>query len=90
MKTVRDACQLQDNALSIKVSDQIEQLDALIAAEGEGEAFFARTHITAGMQRLIGEGTAPLAALITHHSQPCRGVHLPTGQHATSYSAQQR
>src|SRR5579863_7490737 len=26
MKTVRDACQLQENALSIKLGDQIEQL----------------------------------------------------------------
>jgi hypothetical protein len=34
MKTVRDACQLQNNALSIKLSDQIEQLDELITAEG--------------------------------------------------------
>jgi hypothetical protein len=30
MKTVRDACQLQSNALSITLSDQIEQLDELI------------------------------------------------------------
>jgi len=36
MKTVRDACQLQDNALSIKLGDQIEQLDELINAEGNG------------------------------------------------------
>jgi len=34
MKTVRDACQLQPNALSVKLSDQIEQLDELISAEG--------------------------------------------------------
>jgi hypothetical protein len=34
MKTVRDGCQLQPNALSIKLSDQIEQLDELIHAEG--------------------------------------------------------
>jgi|RhiMetdeSRZDD1v2_1073273.scaffolds.fasta_scaffold2239068_1 hypothetical protein len=40
MKTVRDACQLQVNALSIKLSDQIEQLDELINAEGDGAAFF--------------------------------------------------
>ena len=32
MKTVRDACQLQPNALAIKLSDQVEQLDELIAA----------------------------------------------------------
>jgi hypothetical protein len=40
MKTVRDTCQLQPNALSIKLSDQIEQLDGLISAEGEVTAFF--------------------------------------------------
>jgi hypothetical protein len=40
MKTVRDACPLQPNALSAKLSDQIEQLDELIAAEGNGTAFF--------------------------------------------------
>jgi hypothetical protein len=61
MKTVRDACQLQPNALSIKLSDQIEQLDELIQIEGEGEGFFAKTHITEGMQDLIAEGTARLA-----------------------------
>jgi hypothetical protein len=61
MKTVRDACQLQSNALSIKLSDQIEQLDELIQLEGEGEGFFAKTHITQGMQDLIAEGTARLA-----------------------------
>ena len=61
MKTVRDACELQPNALSIKLSDQIEQLDELIGDEGDGTAFFERTHITQGMQDLISEGTARLA-----------------------------
>lgn len=60
MKTVRDACQLQPNALSIKLSDQIEQLDELINAEGDGSAFFEKTHITQGMQDLITEGIARL------------------------------
>ncbi len=61
MKTVRDACQLLPHALSIKLSDQIEQLDALIHTEGDGTAFFERTHITRGMQDLISEGLARLA-----------------------------
>src|SRR5262245_36010807 len=61
MKTVRDACQLQPNALSIKLSDQIEQLDELITAEGDGAAFYEKTHITQGMQDLISEGIARLA-----------------------------
>jgi hypothetical protein len=61
MKTVRDACTLAPNALSIKLSDQVEQLDSLIADEGDGEAFFARTFITQGMRDLVGEGLARLA-----------------------------
>lgn len=61
MKTVRDVCALQPNALSIKLSDQVEQLDELIGNEGDGAAFFERTHITQGMQDLVGEGIARLA-----------------------------
>src|SRR5439155_13005848 len=65
MKTVRDACELQDNALSIKLSDQIEQLDDLIHSEGDGTAFFEKTHITQGMQDLLSEGIARLAGVST-------------------------
>ena len=61
MKTVRDSCELQPNALSIKLSDQIEQLDQLITAEGDGTDFFEKTKITQGMQDLISEGIARLA-----------------------------
>ena len=72
MKTVRDACHLQPNALSIKLSDQIEQLDELITAEGDGSAFFEKTHITQGMQDLISEG-------IAHSVEPShRGPLMPT------------
>ena len=56
MKTVGDACQLQPNALFIKLSDQIEQLDELIQVEGEGAAFFAKTNITQGMRYLHRRG----------------------------------
>jgi hypothetical protein len=65
MQTVRDACQLQSNALSIKLSDQIEQLDELITAEGDGAQFFDKTYITQGMQDLISEGMARLAGVST-------------------------
>jgi predicted AAA+ superfamily ATPase len=61
VKTVREACVLQDNALSVRVSDQIEQLDELIMTEGSGEAFFERTFLTNGMRDLIDEGIARLA-----------------------------
>ena len=61
MKTVVSACKLQSNALSIKLSDQVEKLDELIANEGDGNEFFERTHITQGMRDLISEGIARLA-----------------------------
>ena len=65
MQTVRDACQLQPHALSIKLSDQIEQLDELITVEGDGTQFFEKTFITQGMQDLISEGIARLAGVST-------------------------
>src|SRR4051812_24931147 len=85
MRTVRDACQLQSNALSIKLSDQVEQLDELIGAEGDGEAFFEKTWITQGMQDLITEGIARLAGsssqAIFHLKQAMGGgkTHLLVG-----------
>ncbi len=60
MKTVRDGCKLQPNSLSIKLSDQIEQLDELITTQGDGTEFFEKTFITQGMQDLITEGIARL------------------------------
>lgn len=35
MKTIRDACQFDPNALSIELSEQAEQLDELIGEEGQ-------------------------------------------------------
>ncbi|NJD03475.1 MAG: DUF499 domain-containing protein [Ruminiclostridium sp.] len=60
-QTVKDACMLQDNALEIYVSDQIELLEDLINSEGDGNTFFEKTHITNGMRTLITEGIARLA-----------------------------
>lgn len=68
MKTVRDACELQENALSIKRSDRIEQFDGLIHAEGDGSAFFEKTHNAQGMQDPISEGVARLAGGSTQAS----------------------
>ncbi|NJM00159.1 MAG: DUF499 domain-containing protein [Synechococcaceae cyanobacterium SM2_3_2] len=85
MKTVKDACELQPNALSIKVSDQVEQLDELIHAEEDGTAFFEKTFITQGMQDLITEGIARLAGYssqaIFHLKQAMGGgkTHLLVG-----------
>jgi len=85
MKNVRSACILQPNALSIKLSDQIEQLDELIHAEGDGTAYFQKTFITQGMQDLISEGVARLAGVssraIFHLKQAMGGgkTHLLVG-----------
>jgi len=72
MKTVRAACSLQSNALSTKLSDQIEQLDELIHVEGDGVAFFEKTFITQGMQDLFGEGMTRMSLTsigIRQHSE---------------------
>jgi hypothetical protein len=68
MKSVRDACILQANALEIKLSDQIEQLDELIGAERGGEDFFAKTYITQGMHTLVAEGLARLFRNCWNHT----------------------
>jgi len=60
MKTVRDACKLQPNALDINVGDQIEKLDQLID-ETDGRSFFDKTFITDGMRSLLTKGVARLA-----------------------------
>lgn len=65
MRTVRAACIPAENALHIRVSDQIEQLDELIRAEADGVAFFKRTYLTQGMRDLISEGLARLAGRST-------------------------
>jgi Protein of unknown function (DUF499) len=65
MRTVRDACELQDYALDVRVSDQIEQLDELISTEEDGQSFFERTHITDGMRTLVTEGISRLAGKST-------------------------
>lgn len=61
VKTVRSVCTLQDNSLEIRISDQIEYLEALISDESEGRAFFEKTFVTQGMRTLIEEGLARLA-----------------------------
>lgn len=61
MLTVKDAVTLQSGALDIKLSDQIEQLDQIIHGEGDGSAFFAKTHITQGMKDLVEEGLSRLS-----------------------------
>ena len=49
LKTVRDACQPHKMAFDYAMSNQIEDLEQLIKGEADGEAFFEKTFITAGM-----------------------------------------
>lgn len=84
MKSVKNACKLQPNALDIHVGDQIEKLDEIIENTDGGE-YFAKTHITDGMRELVQRGTARLAARSTdsvfHLKQAMGGgkTHLMVG-----------
>lgn len=84
LKSVKDACRLRPNSLEIRVSDQVERLDELITG-ADGKAFFARTYLTDGMNRLIRETIGRLAGktnnAIFHLKQAMGGgkTHLMIG-----------
>lgn len=84
MKTVKNACKLQPNALDIHVGDQIEQLDEIIR-ETDGREYFSKTHITSGMEELVRRSIARLAAksndTVFHLKQAMGGgkTHLMVG-----------
>jgi hypothetical protein len=84
MKSVRNACTLQPNALEITVGDQIEQLDEIIRGT-DAAAYFAKTFITGGMRDLLEKGMARLAGksstAVFHLKQAMGGgkTHLMVG-----------
>ncbi|MEE4359789.1 MAG: anti-phage-associated DUF499 domain-containing protein [Desulfococcaceae bacterium] len=84
MKTVRNACRLQPNALEINVGDQIEQLDRIIK-DTDGSRYFGETFITEGMKVLLTKGMARLAGksndTVFHLKQAMGGgkTHLMVG-----------
>lgn len=61
LKPVKDACTPHEMAFNYAMSNQIEDLAQLIKQETDGKAFFEKTHITAGMNRLFEEGLQRLA-----------------------------
>ncbi len=61
LKTVRDACEPHKMAFDYAMANQIEDLAQLIRGETDGKAFFEKTHITAGMNRLFEAGLQRLA-----------------------------
>ncbi|MBF0543186.1 MAG: ATP-binding protein [Candidatus Riflebacteria bacterium] len=84
MKTIRNACKLQSNALEINVGDQIEQLDQIIH-DTDGSEYFGKTFITEGMKILLIKGVARLAGksndTVFHLKQAMGGgkTHLMVG-----------
>jgi len=66
MRTVKNACQLQPNALEIYVGDQIEQLDQIIQAT-DGREYFSKTFLTEGMKTLLYKGLARLAGKVNDY-----------------------
>lgn len=84
MKTIRNACKLQPNALKINVGDQIEQLDQIIH-DTDGSQYFGKTFITKGMEILLTKGMARLAGksndTVFHLKQAMGGgkTHLMVG-----------
>ena len=61
MKTVKEACVLQPNALEITVGDSIEQLDQILQ-NTDGHDHFNKTFITEGMRNLLTKGMARLSS----------------------------
>jgi len=84
MKTIRNACELQPNALEINVGDQIEQLDQIIS-DTDGHEYFQKTFITDGMKILLSKGMSRLAGksgdTVFHLKQAMGGgkTHLMVG-----------
>jgi Protein of unknown function (DUF499) len=61
LKTVRDACVPHKMALDFSLAEQIEDLGDILHDAGDGAAFFAKNHITAGMRQLFEMGLRRLA-----------------------------
>ncbi len=61
LKTVRDACEVHPTTLDYQVAGGVESLSQMIAAPDEGQAFFAKSYVTRGMEELLREGLLRLS-----------------------------
>src|SRR5690349_6051895 len=61
LKTVQSTCTPHAMALDYAMANQIEDLGQLLKGEADGRAFFEKTFITAGMNRLFEAGLQRLA-----------------------------
>ncbi len=61
LQTVKDACQLHENAIDFSMADHIENIQDVIKEQQDGIAFFEQTFITQGMEQLFRQGLNRLA-----------------------------
>src|ERR1035441_8954384 len=55
--TVKDACELHPMTLEYSMSEQVENLSDVIAAEtATARAFFEKNYVTKGMETLVNQG----------------------------------
>jgi hypothetical protein len=57
--SAKETCTLQDNALDVHVSDQVEPLDELMRMEGSGKAIADRARWRADERRWVRQGKLP-------------------------------
>lgn len=61
LKTVRDACSLNDTTMEYQVAGGVDSLIELLAASDHGEKFFESSYPTQGMLELASEGLLRLS-----------------------------
>jgi hypothetical protein len=61
LKTVKDSCKPHDMVFDFSMAEQVEDLGELIRSEADGEAFYAKNHVTGGMRTLFEMGCKRLA-----------------------------
>lgn len=61
LKTVKDSCKPHDMVFDFSMTEQVEDLGELIRAETDGESFYEKNHVTAGMRTLFELGCKRLS-----------------------------
>ncbi|MEM9814790.1 MAG: anti-phage-associated DUF499 domain-containing protein [Cyanobacteria bacterium P01_D01_bin.6] len=61
LKTIKDACKVHSSTLDYQVAGGVESLAQMIDTSDEGQAFFAKSYLTRGMEELLREGLLRLS-----------------------------
>lgn len=61
LKTVKDACKVHPSTLDYQVAGGVESLAQMIDASDGGQAFFAKSYLTKGMEELLRGGLLRLS-----------------------------